>query len=140
MPSPRVSISAPVRLGEPGGKRKARSGWWVVPGGPRSSYSLPHPWMACLLIHPTQCHMPGDTRGLGLPKDESRTSDWAVTCVGGNSHVDKGGWVVWRSFACRGQDGRSKRLATRHFAQVGCEPTSPHQELNNVKFTGGTRK
>lgn len=59
-------------------------------GGPRGAALLvftPASMLACLLIHPTQCHRHADTRGLGLPKRErkkkknSRTTDWPVTAV-----------------------------------------------------------
>lgn len=79
-------------------------------GGPKGAALLvftPASWLACLLIHPTQCHRPGDTLGLGLPKNESRTGNWAITCLGKGTPIDKGDRVVSRSFVCHGHDDRS---------------------------------
>lgn len=42
-------------------------------GGPRGAALLvftPASMLACLLIHPTQCHRHGSTRRLGLPKKQ----------------------------------------------------------------------
>lgn len=53
------------------------------PRGPRFSYSLPHPcWLACLLIHPTDCHRPRRHSGTRATRDESRVSYWAFTETG----------------------------------------------------------
>lgn len=77
-------------------------------GGPKGAALLvftPASWLACLLIHPTQCHRPGDTRGLGLPKKcEPNGQLGYYMRRQGNSHIDKGSWVGWRPFVCHSQE------------------------------------